>query len=712
MAGEVRPRPGPAPSHSTPSLTAPVCHRPAQRTTEVPANSRHHGPRAVPSVSSVLILPPGPIADRHRRPQERLQAARRSPAYPNTSPDNRACNSLTPFRCPHAVHLYESVDSGLYVWENAVPSWENEVEVLVSLKKTVNAPATGKPAVTGEARVDETLTAGVSGITDENGIPEDATFTYQWVAGDGTADGDIDGANGQTYTLTSAEVGKLIKVRVGFTDSDGFAESVTSDPTGAVAGTNVFWSATMTVKEHPDAANAVGYDADFTNSTLIPSAAFTRDATDYTVTSIVFTGSVLVFIITPANSETLEVIPTWTLVVDAGEDEKEFRLSDATYEGSGNYQWSNTGLSWSDGDEVEVALKQVSAVNVAAAGGPAVTGTAQVGELLTADVSGITDENGIPDDAAYSYQWVSSDGFTDSDRFEGTLTSAATGPVAASSTVRVPWSANLTVGNLSVRYGYQRGDSNFGQLEPSGFTHQTTSYTVTRLWFISHNDTFQLIVSPALGTGEIATWALVVGGREFALRNRGTSDTFVWINLGLTWAEGDQIAVGVKVTNSAATGRPIVVGTAQVGETLTANPSGISDHNGIPADAAYSYQWVAGDGTTDTDISGATDADYTLTGAEVGKIVKVRVSFTDADRFAESRTSNPTGAPAVSETAQAGELLSADTSGIADENGIPGDTFTYQWIVSDGGADTEVPGADGPTYLPWDGTSARPSRCG
>ena len=113
VAGEVRPRPGPAPSHSTPSLTAPVCHRPAQRTTEVPANSRHHGPRAVPSVSSVLILPPGPIADRHRRPQERLQAARRSPAYPNTSPDNRACNSLTPFRCPHAVHLYESVDSGL-----------------------------------------------------------------------------------------------------------------------------------------------------------------------------------------------------------------------------------------------------------------------------------------------------------------------------------------------------------------------------------------------------------------------------------------------------------------------------------------------------------------------------------------------------------------------------------------------------------------------
>ena len=32
-------------------------------------------------MSSVLIL--GPIVDRHRRPQERLQAARRPPAYPN-----------------------------------------------------------------------------------------------------------------------------------------------------------------------------------------------------------------------------------------------------------------------------------------------------------------------------------------------------------------------------------------------------------------------------------------------------------------------------------------------------------------------------------------------------------------------------------------------------------------------------------------------------
>ena len=103
VAGEVRPRPSPAPSHSTPSLTAPVCHRPAQRTTEVPANSRHHGPRAVPSVSSVLILPPGPSQTVIGAPKSACRPPGDLPLTPNTSPDNRACNSLTPFRCPHAV---------------------------------------------------------------------------------------------------------------------------------------------------------------------------------------------------------------------------------------------------------------------------------------------------------------------------------------------------------------------------------------------------------------------------------------------------------------------------------------------------------------------------------------------------------------------------------------------------------------------------------
>ena len=47
---------------------------------------------------------------------------RQPPIYPNSSPDYRACNSLTPFRCPHAVHPCPSVDSGLNrILEGLIP---------------------------------------------------------------------------------------------------------------------------------------------------------------------------------------------------------------------------------------------------------------------------------------------------------------------------------------------------------------------------------------------------------------------------------------------------------------------------------------------------------------------------------------------------------------------------------------------------------------
>ena len=75
--------------------------------------------------------------------------------------------------------------------------------------------------------------------------------------------------------------------------------------------------------------------------------------------------------------------------------------------------------------------------------------------------------------------------------------------------------------------------------------------------------------------------------------------------------------------NSPATGAPTISGTAQVGKTLTADTSGISDEDGLD-NAAFSYQWLIGD----SDISGATGSTYTLADAHEGKAIKVKVSFT------------------------------------------------------------------------------------
>ena len=112
-------------------------------------------------------------------------------------------------------------------------------------------------------------------------------------------------------------------------------------------------------------------------------------------------------------------------------------------------------------------------------------------------------------------------------------------------------------------------------------------------------------------------------------------------------SDGGKLSGGLELVipgpqeNSAATGAPTIGGTAQVGETLTANTTGISDADGL-ANASFTYQWL----TDDTVISGATDSSYTLVAADEGKAIKVTVSFTDDAGNAETLTSAATTAVA------------------------------------------------------------------
>ena len=93
-----------------------------------------------------------------------------------------------------------------------------------------NTAATGTPAIGGTAQVGEELTASTSGISDADGL-DNASFRYQWIR----TDADIGGATGSTYTAVDADEGARLKVRVGFTDDAGNAESLTSAATDAVA---------------------------------------------------------------------------------------------------------------------------------------------------------------------------------------------------------------------------------------------------------------------------------------------------------------------------------------------------------------------------------------------------------------------------------------------------------------------------------------------
>ena len=105
--------------------------------------------------------------------------------------------------------------------------------------------------------------------------------------------------------------------------------------------------------------------------------------------------------------------------------------------------------------------------------------------------------------------------------------------------------------------------------------------------------------------------------------------------------------VGLRApSNNSATGAPTITGTPQVDQTLTANTSSIDDGDGLDS-VSYSYQWIRSDNGADTNMAGETGSTYTLVLADLGKTIKVQVSFTDDADNDETLTSEATVAVAA-----------------------------------------------------------------
>ena len=98
----------------------------------------------------------------------------------------------------------------------------------------------------------------------------------------------------------------------------------------------------------------------------------------------------------------------------------------------------------------------------------------------------------------------------------------------------------------------------------------------------------------------------------------------------------------VDAVNDDPNGEVGISGIPQVGQTLTANTGGISDADG-PATLSFTYQWFANDGTTNDEINGATSPTYLLTGDESGEMIRVEVSYMDANDIEGTVVSDPVG---------------------------------------------------------------------
>ena len=121
----------------------------------------------------------------------------------------------------------------------------------------------------------------------------------------------------------------------------------------------------------------------------------------------------------------------------------------------------------------------------------------------------------------------------------------------------------------------------------------------------------------------------------------------------------------VPAANTAATGKPTISGALplRVTQTVTAGTSSIGDPDGVTG-VTFEYQWVMVDGGSEIRIPGATESSYVLGSHEEGKTVKVKVSFTDNNRNAETVVSDasavvgsaPNHAPAFSDTTTSREV--------------------------------------------------------
>ena len=505
-----------------------------------------------------------------------------------------------------------------------------------------NSPARGAPLLRGTPIVGKRLSAHSHGIYDSNGIAENSVFgyRYQWIA-DGT---NIEGATSWSYVVKSTDVGKRIKFILYFTDDDGWPEKLESPPTSLVVAAD---------SDNSPATGAPQINAHYPE---VGDTLTTVTTTGYSGTNITdadgLTNAVFTYQWMRGDGTTYSDIPNATSMsytLGDADEGKRLKVKVTFTDDAGNQE------SMFSAPSSPVDPGPTPSNNNPAEGNAVISGTAKVGETLTVDVSGITDADGM-EDASFGFTWTDGTywlgiGYIDTWEvlpsyvgkqltvrwlFYDDLGNRESGEVTSAVVVATVPEEPRAVRAVAVEPG-GTGELDVSWVEPdSDGGSEITSYTVqwkkaAGIWDTDED------VSEATATSTTHTITGLELDVEYAVRIIATNS----IGDGAASDEVTATTVAAK-PNSPATGTPTISGTAQVGETLTADTTGIDDSDGL-ADVSYNYQWLA----DDTEIASATGNTYVLTSAELGNAVKVRVSFTDDAGNEENLTSAATDAVAA-----------------------------------------------------------------
>ena len=302
--------------------------------------------------------------------------------------------------------------------------------------------------------------------------------------------------------------------------------------------------------------------------------------------------------------------------------------------------------------------------------------------------------------------------------------------------VRLDWQSELTAGQTAdlhpVQTGYSADGDLGGTLSSDSFVYDGVKYTVH---FLMHsNESLWLGI-----TGELPVdFTLLVGNShhrasDSMLASTRSIGTYWWPSASPDWSSKQPVQVSLMVHPDVPLGerqKALVTGFFRhfpaehdgneafsfriyFTEDVTTTDENLRDHvlsvSGGAVSGVEAVDSVVGEGRIWT-VSVTPDSHAPVT-VEIDAYLDCQLSsavctadgrrlFNRMELTVEPREKNPpTGAPTISRTVEVGEALTADTSTIADSDGLTGTTFSYQWESYDGRAYTDIQGATDSTYV-------------
>ena len=503
-----------------------------------------------------------------------------------------------------------SVTTGAYVTVTGTPQ--------------ANSPATAPMGIVGPIRVPGTVSWDFNRPEDSDGIAQsDGAFfslmggyEFQWLRVDGATETAITGATSPEYTLTSADVGKKLKLRLRFEDDRGNAESLmgAAFPSGETiqdtaacpaptytGGAVQLWTSNITPY----------FDRDFEDYGFRDGVNFDYGALDDSTITTEYTINRFQQHKSGATNE-IRLDLNRRL---AAADEKRFtlyvcdtqlRIADATYSSSDHrYTWDNAS------DRVDLHKHGVRTLYASR--------DTTAPAFASAEANGASLVITFDEDLAAAASLANS-AFTvkktPSGGSEATVTlSTTTGPVISGKTVTLTLATALVSTDTAVKVAYTKPSTGTANKLVDAAANETATFTDQP---VTNNTPALPVITIAAGASGIASTSPLEGDNAwFTLSRTGSTTAALTVNVTVSETGGDRVAAAnegamtVTFTANSAT-VPLTVATvdnsvdqANSTVTMTVTASRATYTVGTPASATVTVQ--------DDDTRGVTVSAATLT---------------------------------------------------------------------------------------------------